>query len=603
MAVEDLSAELDNVAETVGDPRLDDCPVVPLGHLEGNYFFFDRAGQLRRMTARSFSSEGIKDLFGGDDGWLMQHFPDDRKGFRFSKGDAVSFLMRACFDAGFFSGEHSRRGLGVWPVGEFASDGPRLVLNTGRFCADFDPSEGLFDAGLPLSGRRVGDFVYPSVKDSIRPPARDPLSAEDAARLRDFIRKGWNFERRDLAAVCLLGACGAGFMTGAVPFRPPILLHADKSSGKSTLLKLFTKLFGPLAVWRDKATAASIQKDIVADGARPVLLDEFEMPSGDDKNGRVQDLLDVVRSAYTQGQGGYARYGDQGRSLNAYFMMAAIQPPPLPPAEATRVVVLRMRKLDDDADLIGFEDRLTEFARMGPALFRRVLDGWARFPETLAAYRRLILPGHPGVPRVADTFGTLFAVADIVLFDAIRSDGAMQKWVDLVDADAVGVDDGDDNAAACWQHLMTSQVEQWNSGRRKTYSEFVEDVLSNFMGSADDRDVLRSCGIMFTNADGRVAQSWGDVEPTHIAIGRKHQTIAAVYAKTKWRDGGYETALLGVDGAVRAAQPLNFGSAGTAEGQHRIGHRMRAILIPVATLFSEAGDGADIGGVDDDPPF
>ncbi|MEQ8829559.1 MAG: hypothetical protein RLW87_07100 [Alphaproteobacteria bacterium] len=600
MAVEDLSAELDNVAETVGDPRLDDCPVVPLGHLEGNYFFFDRAGQLRRMTAASFSENGLIDLFGGAVSWLSAAFPSERKGFRFAKADAAAFLIEACNAAGFLSADQARRGMGVWPVGEFTSDNPRVVLNTGRYCADFDPSEGLFDAAMPIAGRRVGDYVYPVSKDSFPPPARDALSTADAATLFEFIRESWQFEKPELAAACLLGGIGAGFMTGVVPFRPPVLLQAEASSGKSTLMKLVKQLLGPMAVWKDKATAASVQKDIVGDGARPVVLDELEMPSGEDRNARIQELLDVIRSAYTQGQGGYARMGDAGRPLNAYFLAGAIQPPPLPPAEATRIVVLRLKKLGKSADLTGFGDRTAHYAAMGPRLFRRVLDGWARFPETLKAYRRLILPAFPDVPRVADTFGTLFALADIILFDRLRSDADLRQWVDLVDEDAVGVDESDDNASSCWHHLMTSHADNWNSGRRRPFSDFIEHALSNFAMAADDRDVLRMSGIMFTDKDGRVVREHSDVEMTHIAIGRRHQAIVQVFAKTKWRDGGYESALLGLEGAVRSKSSLNFGGGGGADASRRE-HRFRAVLIPIDTAFPEVSDHYE--GEADDPPF
>jgi hypothetical protein len=607
MSDTELNQALDHVDESYSDPLLDDCPVRPVGHNAGAYYFFDPRGQFRALTARNMNPAGLIDLFLGEAGWLIANFPPATKAATFNSAIAQAFLIRACCQHGILNADRALRGVGLWPDTEFTGDATRLVLHCGDQVAIFDPEAGLNDArDWHPAGQRIGKYAYAAAEPVAR-PSQGPLGFEAAQDLYDFIRTRWSW-KSEISARLFFGAIVAGNAPGILPFRPTVLLVAEASSGKSTLQKLAKRLLLDLAHWRDNASAASIRKGLIGADARPLIVDEFEMPAGDDKNNRVTELLATFRSVFTQGAGGYARHEDAGRALNTIFMLGAIQPPPMGAADASRTVVLRLDRLDASADqIVNFEDALSDQAAKGPALWRRFLREWPRFEETFTAYRRQLIPKNPEVSRVGDTFGTLLACADMVLRADIRSYEEMKAITDQITEEVIGLTVGDSNAERCWAHLMTSHQANWHGGRKATFETMMQEAIQEDSPTSHIRAELKEWGILITDADGRiVAPRAGrgpiDVNLRCVAIAKDHSALNQVFARTNWQSGGYYQALASLPDAALAKSPQRFGNVA---GSGRSG-TARAVLIPCARILSDDDgtppalpSGADPLGQDD----
>ena len=107
--------------------RRDSCPLAPLGHLDGRFWFITPAGELRVIEGRHLARE-LPALLCGDLKWLWDQFPRTTvKGdlIGFHADDAAAWLMRECSRAGLWNRNRPIGGPGVW-----ADNGKPLVCCT-----------------------------------------------------------------------------------------------------------------------------------------------------------------------------------------------------------------------------------------------------------------------------------------------------------------------------------------------------------------------------------------------------------------------------------------------------------------------------------------
>lgn len=63
--------------------RLDDSPVIPLGHFNHQQFFFLTAcGAVKSLTSTEFNRNSIFTLVNGDEYWLMDSYPERNNDLR-----------------------------------------------------------------------------------------------------------------------------------------------------------------------------------------------------------------------------------------------------------------------------------------------------------------------------------------------------------------------------------------------------------------------------------------------------------------------------------------------------------------------------------------
>ena len=137
-------------------PPLPDCPVVPLGQNDGEYFFLSPAGEFRRIKeARLGAYSAQLSLFNGDDTYLKARWPRWRDGelVGHNRDQACAGLIAMCAGAGLWDPDTQMRGHGVW------RDPDGRVLN----------HTGTGGGEVRAAGLRIGRAVYPRKPRLTRP--------------------------------------------------------------------------------------------------------------------------------------------------------------------------------------------------------------------------------------------------------------------------------------------------------------------------------------------------------------------------------------------------------------------------------------------------
>ena len=135
----------------------------------------------------------------------------------------------------------------------------------------------------------------------------------------------------------------AGYIAGALAWRPHIYVTGDTGEGKSTFENLLRELFGGRALRAADPSAAFIRQQLQG-AARPVLVDEIE---NSEVNTRARDVIETARLASSENQAATGR-GSAGHkavtfALNGCFYFSSILHPPIEAAGSRAYHDLRSR--------------------------------------------------------------------------------------------------------------------------------------------------------------------------------------------------------------------------------------------------------------------
>lgn len=547
-------------ADTTGN-----CPVVPLGYQASDggksFFYLSPGGSLARLGHRDHANTGLLSLFDGDTSWLEHEFPrHDRDGavVGYNKEEAAGWLMRACATAGFFDPDRHLRGPGAW-----RDDAGGLLLH----CGD---AVRLPDGSWRDAGCRIGDHIYPASIAEPR-PAKRPAAPEAGRDLLDLL-ESWSWRAPATDPRLFLGWIGAAMVTGALRWRPHVWVTGDRGSGKSTLEQLVDSLLGSSVYRASDPSAAGIRQGL-GGAARPVLLDEIEV-SADGTVGRARDVVGLARLGSTDGQGAVVRGSADGRAqsyfIRACFYFSSILTVPLLPQDLTRICVLNLdplKRIEGGAQRM--RDGLRRFATLGPGLRARLVDGWDRLQAALITFDAALQDlGHGS--RQADQLGVLLACAHVLTED---HDATAAEAADVVAAFKPGqILDRDEDAdhVQAVMHLLSRSAEAWNSGRKKTIGELINEARDN----ADAARAIRAYGLALQKNDR------GDLQ---LAIANQHDGLRELYAGTRWAQGVWTQSLARVPGASKPNKVINFAGA-----------RSRAVVIDLAWVGGADEDAIDL---------
>ena len=448
-----------------------DCPVRPLGYDGERRFFVDTAGQIFNSDGKAMGQERMQLLFSGHEGFLVWAWP------RFAKGGGVdSFrpeearrdLYAACYVRGPWNQVEQVRGRGAW-----LDDRGRLVLHCGEML--YIPA----DENRVQGTGELGEHFYVSRPKAIE-PYEHPVEGDDnpAVAIIEALRS-WNFVRGDVDVMLFLGWIGVALMGAALDWRPSIFIVGDAGGGKSELNRLLKSILGRFMVTTTNATSAGLYQ-LVGHDALAIGIDELE---GDDGPAQAEQIIKMARDAAsgsTRIRGGANHQGVEFQARST-FMFSAINPPPIPPASMSRLALLQLRPLLDPAASVP---TLPDVETIGPKLLRRVADHWEDFARLYEAYRTTLREnGHAS--RGQNTFGTFLAAAHLLLGDE-GMDAVGLPWEDLyhwgrmLAADAAPeVSDKTPNWSKCIDEILTSQVDSWNKGERRTIGQILEDLHDN----------------------------------------------------------------------------------------------------------------------------
>ncbi|MBT3916210.1 MAG: hypothetical protein HOF23_07530, partial [Rhodospirillaceae bacterium] len=490
------------------------CPITPLGHGVGVYWFLDTTFSVRSINERQMTQHVLNGLFGGRDQWLANTFPPLRQNneIRWHHQNAVLYLVRECIKCGFFDPGVSLRGLGVWT--EPTDRDPRaLAVHQGNqiLQIEYDAQDRPTISQLPPG--QIGAHVYQS--SSAMPHFAEAPVGTDVGELVYEHFKLWNWKQPDLDSRLVLGFAAGGVIVGAIQHRPTVWLVGDHGSGKSHILMSLERLLSKkwFSFYAD-ATQAGLRKDLKT-MAMAVGLDEVESK---DDNRRGAAMIEMMRYSYDRDGGGYTRAGADAErgNFDAMFIVGSINPPPMGAQDLSRQAILELQPVLPTPDnRLAFDQSMMKIEKLGPQFRRRIIDQFGRFAETLAIYREALIRGGHDF-RGADTWGTLLAAADLALSDGVPEISDAEEIAMHLDAFATEQrqDIVPDHQNA-WGILCTAPVEVGTGKTRCRLGELMRQALTDTYSS----DELKYFGIRYYN----------EPPADYFAIANQHQALNEVF--------------------------------------------------------------------------
>ncbi len=514
------------------------CPVKPLGKLGQVCYFLDEQGQLIGLDPQKVGKNHIRNLFGRRSQLCDEYWPrlDDQgkpKGHgQWMPERAGDLLMRACAWEGIFDPQGRVRGRGA-----HRGRSGELILHCGDTVYVAAPdAPGYVEPGL------IGGFVYPTAPAIPRPDPGEPTSAS-AEELLVLLRT-WKWARPLEDPMFLLGLIGAMMVGGALKWRPHAWVTGSKSTGKSTLHHLLEVLFDGAALHTHDASEASLRQ-ILKQQTLPVFFDELESEEDNRRNAQVIKLARLASSGAVVFRGGQDHVGHEF-TVRSSFLFSSILLPPMLSQDRSRLAILELHDLDEDAEEPELSER--KLRAWGREFRKRLVDQWHRFEKTLFAYRKALAKyGHGG--RAQDQFGTLLACADLLLYDYEPDVRLLEEWGERLAVDKLAEkahDVADEDEAV--QFLRTTQLQGRGGDEPWPVSKLIEVALTP--EGSNQRDRLEyfgmAIGVPAEGKDGKVGfhklKAEHSRDQVYLAIANAHEGLAKIFQKSRWPSGVWQQA-------------------------------------------------------------
>ena len=580
----------------VSDDPWAECPFSPLGSGGGRYWFIASDGNLVDMPATTLAQwSKLLELCGGGHAWFKENYPAfDRDGLPldwFNVRQAVGGIMRRCAELPLFDAEIERRRYGLWKVpGGYALHlGDRVEWRGESRRAGFVADNRLWLRLSPRAGHA------------------EPASAALGQELRAWLAR-WNWADPHAPDI-LLGLIVAGWLAGALAWRPHGFIVGEGGTGKSTLLRDVVAALCSLTRYFNDYTEPGVRQ-LLSESATSIILDEAEATR--ETEARMLRVLEMLRRA-SSGSGVQSVKGGADHAAHVFTMagqaiMGAIFAPPMEPQDASRFTVLDLLPLEAVGD--GVADPASQAAAFaaehGPALWGRALGDIARIHRLIAVLRRRIIArGYS--PRLADQLGTIAACRWAMVRDA-ADDPASADVEDgpdepLVIVEHLFVDDADrvmDSAGnQALGRLQSSALDM--VGDKRTLAQvlnrlrWISKFLATHNGDATWAEECRLRSEEFGKLDallqghgvrwGRCERARRDAAPQAplglFVSASPHPRLERAFAETAWTGKRWAAALSRLPGAL----------GGRALGPQWIDHvKCRCVWVPAAH-FAEPEEG------------
>jgi hypothetical protein len=577
-------------------PLREDCPVIPLGKLAGVCWYLDSTGELRPLKGKDHNAMGLRELFGKRIDWLWDAFPKYKENGEQSgwKADeAAETLIEACGRKGVFNPLNRVRGVGGW-----RDEAGGLILHAGDQVM-------IGHEWLPC-GAHDG-FIYPA-DDAVPRPSGEAAPRTVASQLLGTLDTwNWRGEAEEgaarispdgsghaLASIVMLGWLASSLAGAALAFRPVLWLTGDAGDGKTTLIELVQLVLAGGYVHASDATESGVSSTL-GYSTKAVLLDEAE---DEGNTRRVHALIKLARQAASGGSKLRGSSDHQAHAFNAKssFLFGSIIVPSLPPADASRIMVLKLRPLVTGSSRMKLDADM--WRQVGAGLRRRLVDGWARWGDTFEAYRAG-LAEHGYNPRGLDQVGTLLAMADLMRFDALPDSDTVSMLCAAVAAQRKAEDYQPNNTQSMLNHLLSIPLDVFRGGERMTIGKLVARA-GGFDGDDKGAQSYRACQEALT-AWSIFVDGLGD--RATVTLPYIGEGLRKLFDGTHWRGepgvkGGWAQAMERLEG-VEAVNSRRFGGRG-----YRVPIRTFLLLADGETLASGTRP-ASAAGINplDDPGF
>lgn len=532
-----------------------DCPVVPLGRNGKVSYFIDSEGQMKPVTASEWGKRAVVDLFAH-----YPHFPEwawpkwsapkggeQARVTGIAADDAERCLVKAAARRGLFDPLDRVRGRGAWED-EFG----RLIWHAGRSLYTIE--DGKLESSLP--GELDGLFYV--ARPATLTPWPEPVRPADSPAQDIFASlRTWSWGRPLFDPLCVLGGIGCMLIGGALRWRPHLFFTGDAGVGKTELHRLIKASLTSALIDLGNTTEAGVRNQIGLD-TLPVALDEME---ASEDNRRAEAIMELARLSSSGAR--IARGTSDHRAVEyrvqSAFIMDGIIPPPMKPQDRSRFAMLDLNKLRD----VGEPPKVPRDA--GRKLLRGLMDAWPNFRRAEAEWIASLKAG--GLERrQQDTYGTLFAVAELML----GGDALLEAEVPFEDSTALGEWVAQETAAEraeklenwreCLEHLLGSTIDAWKGGEKATVGTLIANYEAEDIDLHNVRKPLSAAGLGLQ--DEPVEGDLGKRRPL-LAVPAKSPALARLYAGSRWQDGGWWRSLRqGSDcGVVRPPKNIKINRA------------------------------------------
>jgi hypothetical protein len=520
------------------------CPVEPCGVNGQIHYYLDEQRQLIGLDPQKHGKTHIIALFGRKAKLVHRYWPrySDKTGqdgkpivTGWKPEVAAEALMGACAMERIFDPQGRVRGTGA-----HRDDDGELVLHCGDQVFITGVHAGYVEPG------KIGRYIYPAGPSRPRP---DP-SEQDAKAGEILLMKlrAWQWARALVDPMLLLGWVGAAMVGGALDWRPHAWVTGSSATGKSTLQKLLRALFDGAALTTGNATEASLRQ-LLKQQTLPVLFDELEAAEDSRKTTAVIELARVASSGDQVLRGGQDHQG-QEFTVRSCFLFSSILLPPMNVQDKNRLAILELERLEAGAASPSID--LAELRDLGRRLRRRLVDHWHRLDQLVDRYKTALgSEGHSG--RAQDQFGTLLAIADLLLYDEVSQDNVLE-WAVRLKADTLAekvTELADEQAIV--HKLSTSFVLQKGGDEPMPVVRHIRRALESDGDTARDR--LENFGLRIVEArwgtDKAGNATCGACAPRavtphaelYLAVANSHEGIARIFADTHWKGGTWQQSL------------------------------------------------------------
>lgn len=436
---------------------------------------------------------------------------------------ACDGLIQACRAKGVIE-ISSIRGIGVW------TENATLVVNLG---------------GETIESKK---FIYTS-------PKRIQLlrsSVSTDAILAFLKQPSWITQN---AAELLLGWAFTSVLCGALSWRPHAGVTGPAQAGKSTVLRGLGYLLTPLALIKEGiSTEAGIRQSIGYD-ARPVILDELEPESANDR-GRVARIVKLMRSS-SSAVGSVARGTPEGKPINfathAMFLIGAINLYRISAADTSRLVKFELEQHDNQLQRRSSSDILLLLHALedkGPSFCQLAIDHAADVLESISLIHRAL----PVVQeRQADNMATLLAGYWVAQnrrkILPIEVDAFVDQFASAVAEQKEGVEL--DDATECLNVLLGTSVfvtQEDTNKQGDTFTHKDTAPLGTVIASAHDARSNKGCWV---NA---MEQHGIKLEDDGFLVANSHPGLDRLFQGSRWEGKLWGSALGRIEGARRVPQ-------------------------------------------------
>lgn len=566
----------------------EDCPVTPLGRNGRRFYYMSAARQVIELQDNEHQQNQLVALFSPQVDYLWSWWPRFNKEGNQSGWDAQlakETLMKACAERGVWDIFGRLREVGGW-----RADNGSLVFHCGDRIFSVSQDRGELEPGILADvvvgvspPGRAGDYVY-TAKPAVPHPWDGPVGTRPGTELLHTFMS-WTWEREDVDPVFLLGWVAAAMLGGALDWRPMVWVTGDKSTGKSTLHKILVALFGRAILQTSETTGAGLWQQL-GQSSIPCAIDEIE---AEQDNRKAQGVIKLARQASS---GGVILRGGQNHEGSAFkaqgcFLFSSINIPPLANQDLSRMAILELRPRPSD-EAGGFKLDTEYWRDIGRQLRRRLIDQWHRWDETLECFRQALAANGS---RGADQFGSLLACAHMLLADATPSQEELAGWARKLDR-ATLAEAADDRAdwAKMLDYLMTSELDIYRSGQRRTISHYVQIACAAVPqdtpglppaykeqdGTMDPNDAQRALGTVGLKLH-------ADAEGAWLAIANVSRGLDHLFRESHWGGSSDATAV-----RVRVVRRVPGGKAFSGTNLRFDGRASRAWLVPLKQALGDA---------------